>query len=95
MNEVKGRLPYKCPSCESELKVSKLHCKECGTDVVGNYELPLLARLPEKDQRFILEFVKTSGSLKDMSQKMELSYPSVRNRLDDLIEKLINMEELL
>ena len=33
------------------------------------------------------------GSLKDMAKKMGVSYPTVRNYLDDLIEKLNNMEE--
>ena len=41
----------------------------------------------------MLEFVKASGSLKDMAKKMGVSYPTVRNYLDDLIEKLNNMEE--
>ena len=49
--------------------------------------------LNEEEQRFMLEFVKASGSLKDMAKKMGVSYPTVRNYLDDLIEKLNNMEE--
>ena len=40
----------------------------------------------------MLEFVKASGSLKDMAKQMGVSYPTVRNYLDDLIEKLNNME---
>ena len=51
------------------------------------------ARLSEKEQQFILAFVKSSGSLKDMAKSMGISYPTVRNVLDDLIEKLIKMEE--
>jgi hypothetical protein len=29
-----------------------------------------------------------SGSLKDMANKLKVSYPTVRNKLDDLIEKI-------
>ena len=36
----------------------------------------------------LLDFIKSSGSLKDMARTMGLSYPTVRNILDDLIEKL-------
>ena len=93
MNELKKRLPLQCPACESPLRVGRMFCGECGTEVCGDFELPLLARLSEKEQQFILAFVKSSGSLKDMAKGMGISYPSVRNVLDDLIEKLIKMEE--
>ena len=93
MNELKKRLPLQCPACESPLRVGRMFCGECGTEVCGDFELPLLARLSEKEQQFILAFVKSSGSLKDRAKSMGISYPTVRNVLDDLIEKLIKMEE--
>ena len=93
MNELKKRLPLQCPACESPLRVGRMFCGECGTEVCGDFELPLLARLSEKELQFILAFVKSSGSLKDMAKSMGISYPTVRNVLDDLIEKLIKMEE--
>lgn len=52
------------------------------------YPLPPLASLSAEDQAFILEFVKSSGSLKDMAALMKVSYPTVRNRLDDVIGRL-------
>lgn len=82
------KLPLTCPSCDTPLKVSELFCNECGTKVCGEFDLPPLARLTEKEQQFVLDFIKSSGSLKDMARTMGLSYPSVRNILDDLIEKL-------
>ena len=82
------KVPLKCPSCESILKVQKLKCESCGTEVAGLYSLPLLARLEPKDQQFITEFVKSSGSLKVMAQNMGLSYPTVRNLLDSIIEQI-------
>ena len=63
MNEVKT-VPLQCPSCDAPLKVGRLFCEECNTEVCGNFELPLLARLSEKEQQFVLDFVKSSGSLK-------------------------------
>lgn len=92
MSGYKKRLPLQCPACESPLKVGRMFCGECDTEVCGDFELPLLARLPEKEQQFIIEFVKSSGSLKDMAKSMGVSYPTVRNVLDDLIEKLIKLQ---
>lgn len=93
MTEFKKRLPLQCPACESPLRVGRMFCGECGTEVCGDFELPLLARLSDKEQQFIVEFVKSSGSLKDMAKGMGVSYPTVRNVLDDLIEKLIKLAE--
>ncbi|MDR1171887.1 MAG: DUF2089 domain-containing protein [Bacteroidales bacterium] len=81
-------LPCICPSCQSQLKVKSLKCENCQTEVAGLYDLPLLARLSLDDQQFILQFVKCSGSLKDMAKYLNLSYPTVRNLLDDIIERL-------
>lgn len=93
MEDIKKRFPLKCPSCTSSLTVGRMYCKKCQTEVNGSFELPLLAKLTEEEQSFILDFVRFSGSLKDMAKKMSISYPTVRNILDDLIEKL-NKEEL-
>lgn len=86
------KLPVTCPSCGAGLKVSTLKCEGCQTRVEGNFELPLLASLPQDAQTFIIEFVKNSGSLKEMAKGMQLSYPTVRNRLDEII-KLLNEPE--
>ncbi len=86
-------LPTSCPSCQATLKVKLLRCESCETEVSGLYELPLLAQLPEKDQLFILRFVKNSGSLKEMASEMKLSYPTVRNMLNDIIERMETYEK--
>lgn len=83
-----SKLPVACPSCSSGLNVSQLTCPSCSTHVSGMFSLPGLVRLPEDDQAFILQFFLTSGSLKEMASQLGISYPTVRNRLDDLIAKL-------
>lgn len=85
-------LPTYCPSCQAQLKVKCLKCESCGTEVNGSYDLPVLALLSEDDQQFILRFVKNSGSLKDMASQMKLSYPTVRNLLNDIINKISSNE---
>jgi hypothetical protein len=82
------KLPYNCPSCSAPLNVKSLACEACDTVVSGSFDLPLLAKLSAEEQDFIIDFVKSSGSLKDMAQKLGLSYPTVRNLLDDIIQKI-------
>jgi len=86
------RIPIECPSCNSQLKVKSLQCEQCGTSIDGLFDLPLQAKLNQDEQQFILNFIRFSGSLKDMAKHLNLSYPSVRNLLDDLIEKLNRLE---
>lgn len=86
-------LPAICPSCNSQLNVKSLICERCQTEIQGQYELPSLARLSTDDQAFILEFIKASGSLKKMADLLRLSYPTVRNRLDEIIERVKIAEE--
>ncbi|MDR1524087.1 MAG: DUF2089 domain-containing protein [Tannerella sp.] len=93
MEEIKKQLPLKCPACNTSLNVERLYCEQCRTNISGSFALPLLAKLTDDEQSFILDFVRFSGRLKDMAKKMGISYPTVRNILDDLINKL-NKEEL-
>lgn len=86
-------LPHICPSCAATLKVKSLVCENCHTEVNGLFGLPLLASLTTQEQDFIVEFVKSSGSLKIMAQHLGLSYPTVRNLLDDIIQKIASNEK--
>lgn len=74
-------LPKICPSCGKRLSVHAMHCNGCQTHIEGNYSLPVMMQLSAPDQQFVLDFVKSSGSLKEMAHKLGLSYPTVRNRL--------------
>ncbi|MDE5637637.1 MAG: DUF2089 domain-containing protein [Alistipes sp.] len=85
-------MPKICPSCGNRLSVRALHCGECDTRVEGDYALPSIMRLSDDDRRFVLDFVLCSGSLKEMARAMSLSYPTVRNRLDDIISQLKSFE---
>lgn len=44
--------------------------------------------LGEADQQFLKRFLLTSGSLKDLAADYGISYPTVRARLDRVIEKV-------
>ncbi|MFN3021643.1 DUF2089 family protein [Chryseobacterium sp. TY3] len=86
------KLPIFCPSCESTLRVSQMTCETCSTVVNGDYDLPLYLKLNRDEQDLILEFFLNSGSIKEMAKQAELSYPTMRNKMDDLIEKIKNLK---
>ena len=85
-------LPTLCPSCQRVLRVVRLACDGCGAAVEGDFGLPVLTRLDAGDQTFLLNLLKSSGSLKELARTYGVSYPTVRNRLDALIEKAAGLE---
>ncbi len=87
------KLPSICPACESPLNIKRLSCQKCNTEIEGSFDLPALAKLTIEEQEFILQFVKCSGSLKEMASLQNLSYPTVRNYLDSIIENIKKLTE--
>lgn len=84
-----GKIITQCPSCKSTaLQVTKIECLECNTQFAGQFAIPTLLKLQEEDLQFVCDFVKCSGSLKEMASKRGVSYPTLRNKLNALIEML-------
>lgn len=59
-----------------------------GVSIQGEFDLPPLARLRYEDQVFLSEFVRSHGSIKDMEKAFGISYPTVKNRLNRIIDQL-------
>ena len=49
--------------------------------IEGSFELPPLARLSGEDQIFVIAFLRSHGSIKEMERIFGISYPTVKNRL--------------
>ena len=54
----------------------------------GDQNTHVLSRLPKEDLDLILELVVCSGSLKDLASSYRVSYPTIRMRLDKVIERV-------
>jgi hypothetical protein len=54
----------------------------------GEFELPPLAGLRYEDQVFVSEFVRCHGSIKYMEKAFGISYPTVKNRLNRIVQQL-------
>jgi hypothetical protein len=78
----------RCSWCGEGMRITKLTCEACGLSHEGDFFTPRLARLTPEEQHFVELFVLASGSLKQMAELLGISYPTVRNRLDRLIETL-------
>jgi len=84
---------HQCLNCESNLAVAKLHCDSCQVSYAGDFSLPRLARLSPAQQRLAEQLVLAAGNLKQMAASLEVSYPTLRKRLDELVEALSQLRK--
>ena len=79
----------KCPACgNGEFAIQRLQCTTCGTAIEGAFSVSRLATLPDDQVAFVETFVKCRGNIKEVERELGISYPTVRSRLDKVIERL-------
>jgi hypothetical protein len=64
------------------LVIERVRMPEKGIAVEGEFTLPELARLSLEDQVFIVAFLRSHGSIKEMEQTFGVSYPTIKARLN-------------
>lgn len=76
----------KCPVCAHQLKAVKLHCQSCGTQIENTFDFPKLLQLSKEQLEFVEVFILSRGNIKDVEKTLNISYPTVRAKLDQVIE---------
>ena len=89
------------------LNIIKVHCSQTrlrssrnGLQNKGGMSMAIevmpdwMATLEDEDVVFIKRFLQASGSLKEIAHQYEVTYPTVRLRLDKLIQKIQISEDL-
>lgn len=78
----------KCPACGDELVVTQLRCHGCETEVHGQFSTSLFCKLSPEDLAFAEMFIRLRGNVREMERELGVAYNAVRNRLDEVIERL-------
>src|SRR5579872_4918142 len=81
-------LILKCPSCNGDLAVERLSCGSCELSIEGDFGLPALLRLNRGQLDFVEVFLKNRGIIREVERELGVSYPTVRARLDEVIEAI-------
>lgn len=88
----------KCPVCNNELRISTLYCSECGLELKNDFEMSAFDRLPAEQYSFLIEFLRNQGNLKSLQKSMNISYPTAKKKLMELLCSLrlaeVTAEEL-
>jgi hypothetical protein len=77
-----------CPVCDERLSVTRLHCRHCDTTIEGHFDLGRIGRLSQEQLEFLEIFIRCEGKLSRMEPELELSYPTLRARLTDIIRTM-------
>jgi hypothetical protein len=77
-----------CPVCAGELAVTRLHCRQCGTTLEGEFSVGRFGRLTKEQLTLLESFLRSRGNLRDMERELSISYPTVRGRVEALVRAL-------
>ena len=78
----------RCPICSGPLVITSMHCNTCGTDINGEFEMLEFYALNDSQLEFIRCFLKNRGSITEVEKELDISYPTVRAKLDDALSAL-------
>jgi hypothetical protein len=83
-------IPTRCPVCGEPLEVTRLYCSACDTALEGHFDptSSAFSQLTAEQLQFVLTFVRCEGRFNRMEEELKLSYPTIRNRLYEVIRAL-------
>lgn len=81
-------VPTECPVCHDDLHVSQMVCRTCGAEIRGQFAMDRLSQLIPEQRHFVEVFLLCEGKLNCVQDELGISYPTVRNRLDEIIRAL-------
>lgn len=73
----------KCPVCDKPTEVTRISCKHCGTTIEGHFSICRFCKLTDDQKTFIEIFINCRGNIREVEKELGVSYPTVKNRLED------------
>ena len=77
-----------CPDCGKPMRLTRATCPDCKLDLDGQFEVSTLGTLSAEDQVFVMAFLRHHGSIRKMEALFGVSYPTIKNRLRGIVEKI-------
>lgn len=83
----------RCPVCEGKLHVHRLSCPQCQAEYTVDRPGSPFDYLNKEQSSFLLTFLQCNGSIKAMEAELNISYPTVKKRYEELLIALGLKEE--
>lgn len=85
--------PTKCSVCGAELHITRLTCPNCLSEITGNFAPCRYCTLNERQKLFLDTFLKSRGNIREVERTLSVSYPTVKNMLEELLSTLFPQEQ--
>ena len=83
-----AKMISKCPGCNGVLHIATLQCPDCGMELKNDFELSVFDTLSSDEYAFLMAFLRQRGNLKNVQSELEISYPTAKKKLDELLVHL-------
>jgi hypothetical protein len=77
-----------CPVCGGKMYVARLQCNSCNSTLEGRFDTCRFCQLNPEQLLFIEVFLGARGNIKEVERELGISYPTVRSRLDSVLQSL-------
>ena len=77
-----------CPVCQNTLQATRLSCNVCHTEITGEFELSRFSYLNKEELNFVETFMRVYGNIKEMEKELDVSYPTVKKMLEQVVVKM-------
>jgi hypothetical protein len=75
--------PSNCPVCREQLLTTRLSCPSCHTEISGTF-----CHLSAQDRALLEVFLRSRGNMRDVQAHLEVSYPTARQRFNEMLGRL-------
>jgi hypothetical protein len=87
------KLFEKCPSCGGPIVITECICPDCKLVMRSEFTQGIFSTLSDDQITFIRSFLRVRGNLSELEKVLGISYPTIRNKLDE-INQLLDQADL-
>jgi hypothetical protein len=86
------KLFEQCPACGGPLVITECRCANCQLQLRGEFRVGSFSTLSEDQLTFVRVFLRARGNLSEVEKVLGVSYPTIRNKLDEINKTLDRAE---
>ena len=87
------KLFEQCPACGGSLVITEIQCSNCHLKMQGEFKPGLFSTLTDDQLTFVRAFLRVRGNLSEMEKVLGVSYPTIRNKLEEINQTLERAEQ--
>lgn len=81
-----------CPACGGPIVITECKCTNCHLTMQGDFNPGLFSTLSADQLTFVRAFLRVRGNLSEMEKVLGVSYPTIRNKLEEINQALERAE---